>query len=123
MIFSQPSSYGPWFTASYDSDCSECGCLVSEDDQIRSDGDGGWLCEDCGDNTPGFAELLARFEAIQARDSLPDPDTPQPVCVIARTRKGHGVAFMEQAPQAWHLGLMPAQVQADAIAEISGRMT
>jgi transketolase len=56
-------------------------------------------------------------------DELPGTGSAQPVCVIARTRKGRGVARMEAAPQAWHLGLLPADIQAEVVAEISGRMT
>lgn len=55
-------------------------------------------------------------------DSLPDTAGTQPVCVIARTRKGHGAALLEETPQAWHLGLLPAEKQAEVVAEISGRM-
>jgi hypothetical protein len=40
---------GPWFTASLDGDCSgPCGGEIWEGDRIRSDGEGGWLCSDCG---------------------------------------------------------------------------
>lgn len=40
--------FGRWFTASFDSDCADCGRFIFEGDQIRSDGDGGWLCTECG---------------------------------------------------------------------------
>lgn len=59
---------------------------------------------------------------VRTFDDLPGPDEPAPVCVIARTRKGHGAALIEQAPQAWHLGLLPPEAQAEVVAEISGRM-
>ena len=55
-------------------------------------------------------------------DELPDPGSEQPVAVIARTRKGRGVEFMEKQPQAWHLGLLNAEQYADVVAEISARM-
>jgi hypothetical protein len=43
------TGYGPWFTASYDSDCDGiCGGRIYEGEQSRSDGDGGWLCSFCG---------------------------------------------------------------------------
>jgi len=41
-------SFGPWFRAGFDSDCDECGGLIIEGERIRSDGDGGWLCDECG---------------------------------------------------------------------------
>jgi len=82
--------------------------------------------------------LGARFEAFGWRvaevdghdvdalartlDELPDPSSTQPTCVIARTHKGKGVAMMEQAPQAWHLGLLSPEMRNQVVAEISGRM-
>lgn len=42
-------SYGPWITARFDSDCDGCGDQIFEGDRIRSDGEGGWLCEPCGE--------------------------------------------------------------------------
>ena len=55
-------------------------------------------------------------------DELPDPASEQPVAVIARTRKGQGVDFMEKQPHAWHLGLLNAEQYADVVAEITARM-
>jgi transketolase len=55
-------------------------------------------------------------------DELPDPSGEQPIVIIARTRKGHGVEFMEKQPQAWHLGLLNAEQYADVVAEITARM-
>jgi len=55
-------------------------------------------------------------------DNLPAVDAEQPVVIIARTRKGHGVEFMEKQPQAWHLGLLSPEQYADVVAEITARM-
>jgi transketolase len=55
-------------------------------------------------------------------DWLPSTGSTQPVCVIARTRKGHGVDMMEKQPQAWHLGLLNPEQHADVVAEITARM-
>lgn len=74
----------------------------------------GWLVHEIGGHD--VSALTATF------DALPDAASTQPVCVIARTRKGHGAALLEEAPQAWHLGLLPAAQQATVVAEISGRM-
>jgi transketolase len=74
----------------------------------------GWLTSEIDGHDP--AALMRAF------DALPDPGTRQPVCVIARTRKGRGSAMMEQAPQAWHLGLLPADLHDAVIAEITARM-
>jgi hypothetical protein len=43
------SDYGPWLAAIYDSECDNCGADICGGDQIRSDGEGGWLCEECGE--------------------------------------------------------------------------
>ena len=58
----------------------------------------------------------------QTLDTLPDTSSKQPVCVIARTHKGHGVEMFEKQPQAWHLGLLNPEQQADVVAEITARM-
>jgi predicted RNA-binding Zn-ribbon protein involved in translation (DUF1610 family) len=43
------SRLGPWFTAGYSSgSCSDCGEDITEGDTIRADGQGGYLCEECG---------------------------------------------------------------------------
>ena len=59
---------------------------------------------------------------LKTFDELPEPASEEPVAVIARTRKGHGVDFMEKQPQAWHLGLLNDEQYADVVAEISARM-
>jgi hypothetical protein len=41
--------YGPWFPAAFPSECDGCGGDIGEGDRIRSDGEGGWLCPDCGE--------------------------------------------------------------------------
>lgn len=47
------SKFGPWFPARYDGECDGCGEPFSEGDDIRSDGEGGWLASCCGDNDGG----------------------------------------------------------------------
>jgi transketolase len=74
----------------------------------------GWLTREIDGNDP--AALLETF------DSLPCASTDQPVCVIARTKKGRGAAIFEQAPQSWHLGLLSAEQRAHVIDEIKARM-
>lgn len=59
---------------------------------------------------------------VSTFDGLPDPGGSRPICVIARTRKGKGVAMMEQAPQAWHLGLLDPEDRENVLKEISERM-
>jgi hypothetical protein len=43
--------YGPWFTARFPGRCDGCDGRIHEGDQIRSDGQDGWLCSECGDDT------------------------------------------------------------------------
>ena len=75
----------------------------------------GWLVKEI--NGHDIPTLRATF------DGLPDPVTgKQPVAVIARTSKGKGLEMFEKQPQAWHLGLLTGEQQADAVAEITARM-
>jgi transketolase len=55
-----------------------------------------------------------------AFDSLPDPGSDQPTCVVARTLKGKGVSFMEASPRDWHLGILGPEDYERAKAEIMG---
>jgi len=41
---------GPWFTAQHRGTCSGCLEEIEPGDTIRASGEGGWLCEDCGDD-------------------------------------------------------------------------
>jgi transketolase len=75
----------------------------------------GWLASEVSGNDT--AALLAAF------DGLPDPGGRQPVCLIARTRKGRGATLTEHAPQSWHLGLLSPGQQAEVTAEITARMS
>lgn len=74
----------------------------------------GWLTVELdGHDVPALATTFA---------NLPAPQSKQPICVIARTRKGKGVSLMEQAPRAWHIGCLTPDERDSAIAEISARM-
>lgn len=44
-----PDGRGPWFAARYDGECSDCGQRFGAGWIIRSDGEGGWLCGECGE--------------------------------------------------------------------------
>lgn len=44
---------GPWVRAAFDGECDgPCGGSLLEGDEIRADGEGGWLCQDCGADEP-----------------------------------------------------------------------
>lgn len=47
------SGPGPWFPARFDSECDGCGDPIDEGDQIRADGEGGYVCEGCGEELDG----------------------------------------------------------------------
>jgi hypothetical protein len=50
---------GPWITARYEGHCQGCDDDIYGGDRIRSDGHGGWLCQDCGAQPAGnIRELL-----------------------------------------------------------------
>ncbi|MBX5437322.1 MAG: transketolase [Alicyclobacillaceae bacterium] len=56
---------------------------------------------------------------LKAMDELPGPDSDRPVCIVARTRKGKGVAAMEAAPQQWHLGILSDEDKRRILAELN----
>ncbi|MGH8868226.1 MAG: transketolase [Actinomycetes bacterium] len=55
-------------------------------------------------------------------DALPSAGEGPPTCVVARTRKGKGLAMTEESAQAWHLGLFSPEQRDRARAEIEARM-
>ncbi|MBX5465878.1 MAG: transketolase [Firmicutes bacterium] len=71
----------------------------------------GWQAEEVDGHD--FAALIA------ALDALPPPSSDRPVCLVARTAKGHGVAMMEATPQRWHLGLLPPELRETVREEIA----
>ena len=56
-------------------------------------------------------------EILAALDSLPDPSGPAPQCIIARTVKGKGASFMENAAE-WHYGGLDDEKAAEVKAEL-----
>jgi transketolase len=74
----------------------------------------GWLTREIDGHDP--------MALLDAFNSLPEAGSDQPVCVIARTKKGRGAAIFEQAPQSWHLGLLSTEQRAHVIEEITERM-
>jgi transketolase len=59
---------------------------------------------------------------IATLDALPPADSHQPFCIVARTIKGKGVSFMEEAPRDWHLGYLGPKDRERAVAEIERRL-
>ena len=56
-----------------------------------------------------------------AFDRLPPTESAQPTCLVAQTRKGAGVSFMDLALD-WHLGFLGPADREAAEAEIRARM-
>jgi transketolase len=72
----------------------------------------GWEVHEVdGHDAAALAALLRRIKADLVRQA--------PVCVIAHTLKGKGVAFMEDEP-GWHLGYLAPEDEARVLAEIMG---
>lgn len=73
----------------------------------------GWEVHEVdGHNARELAFVLRQIRADRSRSA--------PVCVIAKTVKGHGVRYMESEP-GWHLGYLTPDDEALAAAEISAR--
>ncbi len=58
---------------------------------------------------------------MAALDDLPSPESPQPICLLAHTRKGFGVSFMDLSLH-WHLGYLGELDRRAAVAEITERL-
>lgn len=56
-----------------------------------------------------------------AFDQLPDTDSTTPTCILAHTRKGAGVSFMDLSLH-WHLGYLGEIDRLDAEAELRERL-
>ncbi|HTW99168.1 MAG TPA: transketolase [Acidimicrobiales bacterium] len=75
----------------------------------------GWrTAEVDGHDTAAVAAVL---------EDLPSPDSPLPTCIVARTTKGKGVSFMEEAPRDWHLGFLGPADHERAAREIDARIS
>jgi transketolase len=67
----------------------------------------GWEVHEVdGHDVGAVARLLRRIKA--------DPGRRKPVCIIARTVKGKGIAYMETEP-GWHLGYLAPEDEALAV--------
>ena len=75
----------------------------------------GWSVEEIDGHD--MAAVVAAFDAAQGAAQA----AGRPRMIVARTKKGKGVRFMEETPY-WHLGYLGPQDKAVAIAEIEERM-
>jgi len=72
----------------------------------------GWSVDEIDGHNMGA--VLAAFARAQKQD--------RPHMIVARTKKGKGVSFMERDPY-WHLGFLGPADKAAAVAEIEARIT
>lgn len=103
---------GPWFGALYDGRCSVSECKIYEGDRIRADGQGGYECEDCGEDDPdvppasalafGEGDYQAQVRAIPERGPLAGAFAPFPVNDDAANAYGSmgGADLMDPGPHA-----------------------
>lgn len=47
LVAEAESEKGPWFIAGFDGECDSCGSFVTEGDELRADGEGGWEGKCC----------------------------------------------------------------------------
>lgn len=95
---------GPWFGAMYDGRCSVNECRIEEGDRIRADGEGGYECEDCGDDT-SVAAMYSEPTEEAVTDALPNRDWQAQASAAAR-RHADAQAFMDPADVANAYGSM-----------------
>jgi transketolase len=60
-------------------------------------------------------------QLLEIFGNVPKCDTEIPTCIIANTRKGYGVSFMNLSPY-WHLGYLGPNDRKVAVDEIESRM-
>lgn len=72
---------GPWVRASFDGECDgDCGGSLLEGEDIRSDGQGGWLCSECGaEETGSWAPSVSAAIGV-------DPAGPGAVVAVQSAR-------------------------------------
>jgi transketolase len=71
----------------------------------------GWTSDEIDGHD--ISQVMAAFRRAQ--------DADRPHVIVARTKKGKGVRFMEETPF-WHLGYLGPDDKAIAVAEINARM-
>lgn len=90
---------GPWFAARHEGDCDGCGGHIEPGDMIRADGEGGWLCSDCGTDDPVFAPEPRVLTDVKLVSWGPHPVSwgPAPVSGTAESQALTLESFMEDA--------------------------
>lgn len=100
------SSKGPWFSAMYSGECSAGYCVIEEGDWIRADGQGGYECEDCGeDDLSSLAPMTNTYQkqasaAARRHLAAQEEDTPYVALLKGELRKEGFVDTPERGPLA-----------------------
>lgn len=97
------SSKGPWFSAMYSGECSAGYCVIEEGDWIRADGQGGYECENCGED--GIEMMPADWQqqasaAARRHLAAQEEDTPYVALLKGELRKEGFVDTPERGPLA-----------------------
>lgn len=97
------SSKGPWFSAMYSGECSAGYCVIEEGDWIRADGQGGYECENCGED--GIEMMPADWQqqasaAARRHLTAQEEDTPYVALLKGELRKEGFVDTPERGPLA-----------------------
>lgn len=96
---------GPWITASYDGSCAGCGDDIMPGDQIRADGNGGWLCAGCGeaDQLVPATHFLREAEGSDFRFEYAPFGTGTGLCVPNPGRPSPGEFLAMRDPEeSWY---------------------
>jgi hypothetical protein len=100
------SRLGPWIAAIYRGACSSCGSRIEEFDEIRSDGDGGWLATCCGhvDNKPTQAPTLDGL--VAAAPTVPAGPPPSTVKELRQVL----IDYEASRPRSMQVALGPSEL-------------
>lgn len=83
----EDSTKGPWFDAMYGGTCDSCFDRIEEGDRIRADGQGGYECEDCGEDGFGFNPGPIPWQqqaSAAAKRHLAQTDTDTPYVALLK---------------------------------------
>jgi hypothetical protein len=109
------STFGPWFSATYRGSCSSCGSRFEEFDDIRADGEGGWLADCCGHIEPGdgVGGLVEDQQSGTSAPAVPPATRPvkdgPPASTVTELRQVL-IDFEAQRPRSMQKALGPSEL-------------
>lgn len=113
---------GPWVTAAFDSECDGdmCGVQILEGDEIRADGEGGWLCKDCGSEEPSHVRTTPGIQALADATAIREQSAHSAVQPGAWTPTGTVLDRMTPEQRADSLEVSRAVIAAHAMEPPAG---